>query len=70
MCDVPGGKTIEEESRKLVSKYGPLSDGEVVVTGAGQLPCSYVLHAVGPMWKDGQKGKSTHCVLGHCVLFP
>src|SRR3989441_6852812 len=28
--------------------------GEAVITGAGQLPARYVIHAVGPIWNGGQ----------------
>ena len=28
--------------------------GDAVITGAGQLPARYVIHAVGPIWHGGQ----------------
>jgi O-acetyl-ADP-ribose deacetylase (regulator of RNase III) len=30
------------------------STGNAVITGAGQLPARYVIHAVGPIWHGGQ----------------
>jgi O-acetyl-ADP-ribose deacetylase (regulator of RNase III) len=36
-----GGGEIEEEA----VKRGPIPVGEAVVTGAGKLPCKYVIHA-------------------------
>ena len=36
-----GGREIEEEA----VKKGPIPVGEAVVTGAGKLPCRYVIHA-------------------------
>ena len=36
-----GGQVIESEARK----YAPVPVGEAVVTGAGRLPCKYVIHA-------------------------
>lgn len=36
-----GGGEIEEEA----VKKGPIPVGEAVVTGAGKLPCKYVIHA-------------------------
>lgn len=31
--------------------------GSAVLTGAGDLPCKYVLHAVGPVWSGGNAGE-------------
>ena len=36
-----GGKAIEDEAMA----QGPVEPGECVVTGAGRLPCRYVIHA-------------------------
>ncbi len=36
-----GGQIIESEARK----YAPVPVGRAVVTGAGKLPCKYVIHA-------------------------
>ena len=31
-------------------KHGPLVEGDVMVSGAYNLPCKHVIHTVGPMW--------------------
>lgn len=46
-----GGWSIQEESNRLA----PVPVGEAVVTGAGRLPCRFVIHAVGPRWGEGQE---------------
>ncbi|MCX8030421.1 MAG: macro domain-containing protein, partial [Thermodesulfovibrionales bacterium] len=48
-----GGSEIQKESDEWVSKYGKVSTGQVAVTGAGSLSARYIIHAVGPVWKDG-----------------
>lgn len=45
-----GGPTILEECRAIVARRGPLPTGEAVITGAGRLPATYVIHTVGPVW--------------------
>ena len=47
-----GGPTIMEETQK---KYPQgCSTGDAVITGAGDLPAKYVVHAVGPVWNGGR----------------
>jgi len=44
-----GGPSIQRESNEWLKKHGPVQHAEPAVTGAGELPCCYVIHAVGPM---------------------
>jgi len=44
-----GGPTILEECRGL----GGCEPGGAKATGAGALPASHVIHAVGPIWQGG-----------------
>jgi O-acetyl-ADP-ribose deacetylase len=48
-----GGPVIQAESDEWISRNGKLAVGQVAVTGAGSLPCRYVIHAVGPVWHGG-----------------
>ena len=47
-----GGDVIQAESRR----HGRVRTGNAVHTGAGDLPARYVIHAVGPIWVDGESG--------------
>ncbi|MGD8319179.1 MAG: macro domain-containing protein [Gemmatimonadota bacterium] len=40
-----GGPSIQAECDDYVRSNGPLQVGEAVVTGAGDLPCRWVIHA-------------------------
>lgn len=39
------------------AKLGGCETGNAKITGAGKLPCKYVIHAVGPRWRDGKHGE-------------
>ena len=51
------GPSLLEECRRIRHAQGPLPAGEAVITGAGRLPCRYVVHAVGPIWEGGRAGE-------------
>ena len=44
-----GGPAILEECKKI----GGCPTGEAVITTAGNLPAQWVIHTVGPVWRDG-----------------
>jgi len=48
-----GGPSILAECRLL----GGCPTGEARITGAGQLPARHVIHAVGPVYRDGKHGE-------------
>lgn len=52
-----GGEVIQRESLDWVLKNGEVPTGQVAVTGAGSLSCRYVIHAVGPVWRDGRQNE-------------
>lgn len=41
-----GGPSIQQESNQI----GIVETGTAAITGAGDLPCRFVIHAVGPIW--------------------
>ncbi len=55
-----GGKSIQDESKAWVREHGPISHAQPALTGAGSLPCRYVIHAVGPRWGEGDEDAKLH----------
>jgi O-acetyl-ADP-ribose deacetylase (regulator of RNase III) len=60
-----GGPAILEECRVIRRDRYPqgLPTGEAVATGAGRLPCHYVIHTVGPVWHGGNHGEAAKLAL-------
>lgn len=50
-----GGPAVQAESDAWVRAHGPVSHAEPAWTSGGNLPCRYVIHAVGPVWGDGDE---------------
>ena len=50
-----GGPAVQRESTEWVRKHGPVPTGSAAITGAGELPVRYVIHAVGPVWGTGDE---------------
>lgn len=50
-----GGMIIQQESSAWVKQNGPVSHSKPAVTSAGNLACRYILHAVGPIWGEGDE---------------
>jgi O-acetyl-ADP-ribose deacetylase (regulator of RNase III) len=64
-----GGQEIQAESDLWVREHGPVSHEHPAVTSAGQLPCRYVIHAVGPVWGEGDEdAKLRSAVTGSLAL--
>lgn len=51
------GPALLDECRRLrrTTLRGGLPVGDAVATGAGNLPCRWVIHTVGPNWHAGQQ---------------
>jgi O-acetyl-ADP-ribose deacetylase (regulator of RNase III) len=52
-----GGPAILEECKQIVSRQGRLPAGKAVITTGGNLKARYVIHTVGPIWRDGTRGE-------------
>ncbi|XP_033019276.1 protein mono-ADP-ribosyltransferase PARP14 [Lacerta agilis] len=53
------GPQLQSECDDLVRNHGRLKPGRAVRTGAWNLPCKEVIHAVGPRWNTSEKEKCT-----------
>jgi O-acetyl-ADP-ribose deacetylase len=64
-----GGSIIQEESDAWVRQNGPVTHDRPAYTRAGKLPCLFVIHAVGPIWGEGEEDrKLTEAVQGSLSL--
>ena len=50
-----GGEVIQQESDAWIRKHGPATHSHPAWTSGGLLPAKYVIHAVGPVWGDGNE---------------
>ncbi|MEP7134116.1 MAG: macro domain-containing protein [Chloroflexota bacterium] len=60
-----GGPAIQKESLDWVRQHGAVPHAHPAWTSGGLLPAKYVIHAVGPVWGDGDEdNKLTEAVTG------
>ncbi|MDO9545517.1 MAG: macro domain-containing protein [Pelolinea sp.] len=50
-----GGQIIQMESRDWVAEHGLVGHDQPAYTTSGDLPCKFVIHAVGPRWGEGNE---------------
>jgi O-acetyl-ADP-ribose deacetylase len=50
-----GGSTIQKESDAWIRQHGRVPHAAPAWTSGGLLPAKYVIHAVGPVWGDGDE---------------
>jgi O-acetyl-ADP-ribose deacetylase len=53
-----GGPSILEECKLHVAIHGRLPAGKAMLTGGGRLAAKYVIHTVGPVYRNGRSGES------------
>ena len=52
-----GGPAIQKESDAWIRQHGLVPHSQPAWTSGGLLPAKYVIHAVGPVWGDGDEDK-------------
>jgi putative ATPase len=53
-----GGQVVQNESDQWVAEHGPIGPGRAAITSAGNLPARYVIHVVGPRYREGQDNEA------------
>lgn len=61
---VRGGASIQEE----LNGFGRCSTGDVVITGAGQLKCSFIIHAIGPRFLETGMEEKLRTTIKNCLV--
>jgi O-acetyl-ADP-ribose deacetylase len=62
-----GGAAIQRESEAWVRAHGPVSHAEPAWTSGGNLACRIVIHAVGPVWGDGDEDAKLAMAVHGCL---
>ena len=60
-----GGPSILAECKKIVANIGRLAPGKAVITGSGRLPAKFVIHTVGPIYRNGKSGEAETLASSH-----
>lgn len=64
-----GGPAIQKESNGWIRQHGPVSHARPAWTSGGLLSAKYVIHAVGPVWGEGDEdNKLALAVTGSLVV--
>lgn len=50
-----GGPAVQQQSDRWLADNGPIEHEHPAVTSGGNLPCRFLIHAVGPVWGEGQE---------------
>jgi O-acetyl-ADP-ribose deacetylase (regulator of RNase III) len=60
---VRGGVAIQEE----LKEHDPLETGQAIVTGAGLLKANYIVHAVGPRFREDNLEEKLHLTIKNAL---
>jgi putative ATPase len=62
-----GGPAIQKESDQWILEHGPVPHSHPAWTSGGRLPAKYVIHAVGPVWGDGDEDQKLSAAVTGCL---
>lgn len=62
-----GGPMVQTESDAWRRAHGPARPDRPALTGPGALPCKAIIHAVGPVWGEGDEEAKLHTAV-HSAL--
>jgi len=62
-----GGPAIQKESDAWIRQHGLVSHSHPAWTSGGLLPAKYVIHAVGPVWGDGDEDHKLESAITGCL---
>ncbi len=62
-----GGDMIQDESDAWIAKHGLVPHSHPAWTSGGSLSARYVIHAVGPVWGDGDEDKKLSEAVTGCL---
>jgi len=62
-----GGDAIQKESDNWIRQHGPVPHSHPAWTSGGLLPAKYVIHAVGPVWGDGDEDNKLESAVTGCL---
>ena len=60
-----GGPSILAECKTIVAKIGRLAPGKAVITNSGRLPAKFIIHTVGPIYRNGKRGEPETLASAH-----
>jgi O-acetyl-ADP-ribose deacetylase (regulator of RNase III) len=60
-----GGPSILAECKTIIAKIGRLAPGKAVITNSGRLPAKFIIHTVGPIYRNGKSGEPETLASSH-----
>ncbi|MCS7048982.1 MAG: macro domain-containing protein [Verrucomicrobiae bacterium] len=60
------GPVLIRQSQEIIARQGPVPTGAAVITDGGNLPARYVIHTVGPIWREHTPDEADR-LLRQCV---